>query len=438
MKQLSLDSELYAFTDTDPVEKRVTYSRIHVNRATFKSGLVSPAHRWFRLTPSFGPDLVQEMLLALSAESNDIVLDPFAGAGTTVIECKLKGMRSYGFEINPVLHWVGNLCLNWNVSPELTTETLERISEEFHRLDATIVIDRIEELGVSVPPIHNPFRWWRPDVLKQLLVLKHCISSITINEVREFFRLALAAVLVPDLTNVTLGKLQLHFIDRSNDKIDVWGTFYRHAKLMIEDSNTLQALDAKPSQILLQDSTSLNGLNLGGPVDCVITSPPYPNRYSYVWNTRPHLYFFDFLQTPKQASDLDMGTIGGTWGTATSSLQKGVVQPINKAVDDAISSVVESIRRNDNLMANYVMKYFNSLARQILAMDTLLAQDARVAYVVGCSEIKGVYVETDVLLGRLFETLQVGYNVRNIERFRKRNSGVNLHESIVYAWKSKT
>jgi hypothetical protein len=435
MKQLSLDSELYPFTDADPVEKRVTYSRIHVNRATFKAGLVSPAHRWFRLTPSFGPDLVQEMLVALSAEPDSVVLDPFAGVGTTIIESKLKGIQSFGFEINPVLHWVGNTCLNWGIDPKVASDALETISQEYHQLEPSVEIERIGELGVPLPPIHNLFRWWRPDVLKQLLVLKHCLNSISNAELREFFRLALAAVLVPDLTNVTLGKLQLHFVDRSNDKIDVWGTLYKHATLMIEDCKTLRTLRSKPCRIVLQDSSNLNGFDSDNRVDCVITSPPYPNRYSYVWNTRPHLYFFDFLQTPKQASDLDVATIGGTWGTATSSLQKGVVQPINKSVHNAVSSLVESIRRSDNLMANYVMKYFNSLAKQILAMEALLARDARVAYVVGCSEIRGVYVETDVLLGRLFETLELGYTVRNIERFRKRNSGVNLHESIVYAWK---
>lgn len=435
MKQLSLDSQLYSFTDTDPIEKRVTYNHIHVNRATFKAGLVSPAHRWFRLTPSFGPDLVQEMLLSLSVNIDETVLDPFAGAGTTIIECKLKGVRAYGFEINPFLHWVANTSLHWNINAQQAIKTLENISNEFQRLDATISIEQIEELGVSVPPIHNPFRWWRTDVLKQLLVLKHCINSIPAGDIKQFFRLALAAVLVPDLTNVTLGKLQLHFIDRSNDAIDVLGKFLNHARLMIEDIGKLRHFDNTTCEILLQDSANPIGFASNDLVHCVITSPPYPNRYSYVWNTRPHLYFFDFFETPKQASDLDMETIGGTWGSATSSLQKGIVEPFNKAVGDALSSLAESIRRDDNLMANYVMKYFNSLARQILGMNRFLAPNARVAYVVGCSEIKGVYVETDVLLARLFEALQLGYKVKKIERFRKRNSGINLHESIVYAWK---
>jgi hypothetical protein len=436
MKQLSFDAELYSFTGTDPIEKRITYSNIRAGQATFKNGLVNPAHRWFRLTPSFGPDLVGEMLVSLRAEEGDLVLDPFAGAGTTVIECKLRGIDSLGFEINPFLQWVGGVCLNWHVDPEAAQQTLGRLIDEFQGANGCEPNAEASEMPLPIPPIHNPFRWWRPDVLRELLQLKKSIYSVDVDEVREFFKLALAAVLVPDLTNVTLGKLQLHFIDRSLDIIDVLGTFVKHAQKMIDDLQNLSGRKVPSATILLQDATDLARLSSERRVNCVITSPPYPNRYSYVWNTRPHLYFLDFMQTPKEATVLDLKTIGGTWGTATSCLQKGVIEPDGKAVGEIISPLVEKIRASDNLMANYVMKYFNSLSRQILAMESVLAADARIAYVVGCSEIKGVYVETDVLLGKILEGLGVGYKVRSIERFRKRNSGVNLHESIVYAWKN--
>jgi hypothetical protein len=172
------------------------------------------------------------------------------------------------------------------------------------------------------------------------------------------------------------------------------------------------------------------------PIDRVVTSPPYPNRYSYVWNTRPHLYLLGFFEGPKEASQLDLKTIGGTWGTATSVLAKGRLEPAFKIIEREVSPLAEKIRQADNLMANYVMKYFNTLAQQIVSQDRLLARDAQVAYVVGCSTIKDVYVETDVLLGKIFEGLDLGYKVRRIERFRQRHSGKDLHEATVYAAKS--
>ena len=122
-------------------------------------------------------------------------------------------------------------------------------------------------------------------MLRDLLLLKEALDSIPFAlEVKSFLRLALAAALVPDLTNVTLGRLQLHFIDRSADQIDVWQSFDSQAKVMLSDLKVLHEEGWSPTaDAFLADSANLESLSLPRLVDCVITSPPYPNRYSYVW-----------------------------------------------------------------------------------------------------------------------------------------------------------
>jgi len=377
------------------------------------------------------------MLDSTAASTDSVVLDPYAGAGTTAIECQRLGIISCGFEINPFLHWVAKTSLDWSLSPHTVERARFEVQEVFE--DSVTRAPRdIERLDQPIPPIHNPFRWWRKDVLRELLLLKAAVAGLPYQpQVKDFFRLALAAVLVPQLTNVTLGRLQLHFIDRSNDRIMVWGEFESHVGRMIEDLRKVQAAGWKPcSEVFLADSTDLRGMRLPRLVDRVITSPPYPNRYSYVWNTRPHLYFLDFFNRPRQASELDLKTAGGTWGTATSSLAKGRVEPACQAVGDVVGKLADEIRIRDNLMANYLVKYFNALARQIVEMDRLLDSHAQLAYVVGCSRLKGVYVETDILLAELLERLALGWSLVQIRRLRRRHSGINLHESVVYATRS--
>lgn len=417
----------------------VEYNDIPAKLATFKSGLAALVHRWFRLTPSYGPDLVQTMLEKLEHRAGERVLDPFSGASTTSIECQLLGIKCYGFEINPFLHWIGKTSMNWEPNCKILSGALSEINRNFKEMSKASSVDDLAKFGHEIPPIHNPHRWWRNDVIIDLLHLRSIIDHVCSNDdgIRNFFRLALAGVLVPDLTNVTLGKLQLHFIDRSTHEIDVISTFVRHASKMIEDLQAVQENSGDVrSEIFHVDSTDIESIASSiDPISCVITSPPYPNRYSYVWNTRPHLYFFDFIKQAKEASALDLKTIGGTWGTATSILQKGVVAPINDAVDRVVSPVVHEIRQKDNLMANYVLKYFNLLAKQILELERLPQENMRCAYVVGNSRTKEIYIETDVLLGRIFEELDIGYETRLIDRIRRRNSGKDLHESIVYAWK---
>lgn len=433
--QIELFSERPAkkHADGQSVEDRVSHKKLHVSKATFKGGLGTQVHRWFRLTPSFGPDLVRTVLDEFGADERSVVLDPFCGAGTTPIECRRLGLRSFGFEINPLLHFVGSTCLKWDLSPDEGRQILARILEGAEQDKRRLAGVHVEACGLKVPPIHNVYRWWREDVLKDMLIIKSNIQKHALAGAwRDFFRLGLAAVLVPDLTNVTLGRLQLHFIDRSKHEMLALPTYERHVITMIGDLEELAGKD-HPSAVIAHTDATDPRVPPGPPADLVITSPPYPNRYSYVWNTRPHLYMLDFFEGKKEAADLDKKTIGGTWGTATSILAKGIVEPEHPAVRDAIGSTVAEIRKTDTLMANYVMKYFNLLARQIIAMDAAVGRRVQVAYVVGNSCVKDVYVETDVALGKIFEGLKLGYRTKNIERFRKRNSGVDLYETTVFA-----
>lgn len=421
------------------LEDRIIYNPIKSKAATFKSGTQKVIHSWFRLTPSFGPDLVDIILHKLNYSAGDLVLDPFGGASTTLIQCRLRNIDSIGFEINPLLHFVGQTSLDWSLNPFALETSLLLLEELYYSVSKKLKNDNVESCGFDIPKIHNVYRWWRKDVLKELLVLKHLIKTSDIEEnYKDFMLLALAGVLVPDLTNVTLGKLQLHFIDRSNDNIEVFKTFKSHLSIMIDDLKVINLeYNSQHSKARLYhtDATDIGHLNICDKVKLVVTSPPYPNRYSYVWNTRPHLFFLDIFNDAKQASSLDCKTIGGTWGVATSNLMKGVIEPLYPIINEVVEPIVSRIRQSDNLMANYVMKYFNLLAKQIMEMEKVAADDIKVAYVVGNSEIKGVYVEADLLLGKIFEGLDVGYTVKEITRFRKRNSGINLYESIVYASK---
>ncbi len=375
--QLSFDPEALSLEQTGP-EVSPRFSAIHVSSSTFKAGLAANIHRWFRLTPSFGPELVHEMLDRLNTAPTDYVLDPFSGAGTTAIECSLEGLNSLGFEINPLLHFVGKISIHWNLDEQALETGLAKIQTEFASLRPRVTFDNLRQHGLEIPSIHNPTRWWRPDVLTDILIIKHSIMKCENAHVRDFFKLCLAGVLVPDLTNITLGRLQLHFIDRSRDKIDALSTFVQHAKRMIGDIES--ARDALSSfgsaEVLLQDSTDVRNLSPKRRINCVITSPPYPNRYSYVWNTRPHLFMLDLISTGKAATEIDRRTIGGTWGSATSELIKGVVAPISERIGDILEPIVAEIRERDNLMANYAMYYFNRLAQHILSIDRLMSPSA--------------------------------------------------------------
>ena len=319
-----------------------------VQQSTYKGGRELAFHRWFRLTPSFGPHLVGHLLDKFAASAQSVVLDPFCGAGTTPIECKRQGLRCYGFEINPVLQFVGNQTLFWAFDVESLRQSLGRLKQRYQKRRRRLKGVSLADSGLKIPPIHRVDRWWREDVLKDLLVLKKAIVSGRGENAEEvkFFQLGLLAVLVPELTNVSLGRLQLHFINRDDDEISVWDSFAERILLMIDDLEGVSNLQGSRQEIFLQNSAAVQPHDYDWRADIVITSPPYPNRYSYVWNTRPHLYMLDYISEKHEAGLIDMDTIGGTWGVATTRLKKGVLEPAYPIVDALVSPIAEKIRNS--------------------------------------------------------------------------------------------
>src|ERR1700690_416217 len=231
--QLALFETESAGTD---VAELVEKNHVHVRHSTFLGGLAAHVHRWFRLTPSFGPDLVCRALYDMDTRPRSVILDPFAGAGTTLIEAKFEGHQAIGFEINPVLHFVCETSVEWRLNVSSLRRELAKIGETVAQRKADVKDRFIEDLGYSLPPIHNVYRWWREDVLLDLLILLEAIRNSALDRKHmQFFELALAGVLVPDLTNVTLGRLQLNFIDRTAHVIRVWETFKAHTLTMLAD-----------------------------------------------------------------------------------------------------------------------------------------------------------------------------------------------------------
>ncbi len=58
-------------------------------------------HGYHRYPAKFIPQIVSRLISDLTSEG-DLVLDPFGGCGTTLVEAKTLGRRSVGFDINPV------------------------------------------------------------------------------------------------------------------------------------------------------------------------------------------------------------------------------------------------------------------------------------------------------------------------------------------------
>src|SRR5437016_10773969 len=87
-------------------------TRADVNRLDASDRSV---HDWYRFVLSFPPHLVRDYLSHFQVGSDNVVLDPFCGTGTTLVECKKLGIPSIGVEANYFAHFASQVKVNWQV-----------------------------------------------------------------------------------------------------------------------------------------------------------------------------------------------------------------------------------------------------------------------------------------------------------------------------------
>ncbi len=395
---------------------------------TFKYNRNFERHGWLRLTPAYSVKLVNELVQQTKLEHQDevFILDPFSGTATTGLVAAQAGFLAYMYDINPFLVWLGNAkCAPYS------TANIKRVKQ------AILAITESYEqyLGAEnwVPNIHKIERWWSTQTLTILSAMRRAI----VDELGEP---------VEDDINglVWIGFCRLI--------IDTSAAAFNHVSMSFQDETTIhasQTIELLFSEILnsivASASHPIEGLarvyegdartieTNGVAYTHVITSPPYPNRISYIRELRPYMYWTKFLTEARAAGELDWKAIGGTWGVATSRLKDWKAQHDN--LPDELYRVCEAIENCDNknalLMSRYVHKYFHDMYQHLAALRTTLATGAKLRYIVGNSTFYNIRVDTERLLALILQKLE--YHDITQQIVRKRNSKKELFEFCVSA-----
>lgn len=394
---------------------------------TFKYNMNLGRHGWLRLTPAYSVRLVNEILNGYD-DNSLVVFDPFSGTGTTGIVASKRGYVSVLNEINPFLVWFAN-----QKSKNFTDVERKKIVKVVEKIIKNI--DRYSNKEKWYPDIFNINRWWNKETLDVLAAIRTSIvDNIGEPELCNEYNLIWIAFckIIIETSSAAFNHVSMSFKAAPIEygKEHIINLFSQIMSCIVE--STKDDIAGQVS-IINSDSRTMEGINN---IDLVITSPPYPNRISYIRELRPYMYWLKFIEDTTDSSEIDWKCIGGTWGAATSKLLSWnpelsiEFESLHKTVD----SIEKTNNKNSKLMGIYVYKYFYDMFHHIRNLYTILNDTADVYYIVGNSTFFQVNVDSDSLYKKMFE--MAGFSAISSHIIRKRNCNKNLYEYCIMAKKN--
>jgi len=281
----------------------------------------------------------------------------------------------------------------------------------------------------SIPKIRNVTKWWSPLILKKLVALRMALADASLPvDIANLLDLAVASILI-EVSNARHNHPSLSFAKVAKNDASVFERFREQIEMVIRDLQSFP--QTRPETLILQGNSKQLGqvLPANSVFDAVITSPPYPNRYSYARETRPQMFYLGFVQDGREVGELETEAIGGTWGKATSVLS-GHFDHRSTVVEEALRGIPERIGQHSHLMQNYVLKYFNDIEQHIESLKPFLRRGAQLAYVIGNSKFYKIALPSDEILADIFEANC--FQIISIERMRRRNSKAGLYEAVIF------
>lgn len=385
-----------------------------------------PVHQWYRFVLSFPPHLVREYLSQFGVDQSGVVLDPFCGTGTTLVECKKQRIQSIGFEALPITHFASSTKANWKGTGRTLLKHADQIA-------AKVCEDRLNSsiCDSADTPVPNTNLFLKNSIserplAKSIELLKTINFHFKGNRsvYNDYMKLSFASTLVQDASNLHFGpEVSVRNIKDDAPVLEKW---LERTRVIADDLCRVRPQKDVGSVVFNLDARRIDEAKLQpNSVNAVITSPPYPNEKDYTRITRLESVFLGYTrdkdQLRKQKKQLIRSNTRGVYRAD----QDHLALKNNHRIDE-LAKTIESRRielgKNSGFEKNYaavVLQYFGSMARHFHSLSRYLKPGALLAYVVGDqASYFQIMIRTGELLADIAKGL--GYEHVTTDLFRTR------------------
>ena len=296
--QVGRPRNLFSAIKEIPVEYTAPVDRLSSINWDFPDAKTGDFTHGFHPYPAKFIPQIPRHLIELLSEPGERVLDPFCGSGTALVEAIIAGREAVGIDINPLSALIAKV----KATP-LTEEQMSKIAQvvaaignDIDRLyqSPTLFVNHDGQVPDYPTPDFPKLTFWFKDfVIRELALIKHhIINDLTDTNVKDFLKVALSAIIV----TVSNQDSDTRYVRREKKTApgDTHQAFARKAASMQKGMRALrQRAGERRAEVHVADAQLLDQVLEADSAHLCVTSPPYPNAFSYHLYHRNRLYWLD-------------------------------------------------------------------------------------------------------------------------------------------------
>ena len=339
-------------------------------------------HGYHRYPAKFIPQIVSRIANDYTKE-RDLILDPFGGCGTTLVEAKVMGRKSVGTDINPV----AVLITKVKTTPLKPYDLVEEFVALMDRLGS---FDETKK--INLPDNEKIDYWFREKEKKKLAFLLAEIEKTKDKDIKDFFYCGFSHV----LKNCSIWDQFSSKPTRDNNKkpAEPFSTFDRQVKTMIKGNTSfcemLKLRKSTTTKCNVHNNDARKIPVAANSVSLVVTSPPYVTSYEYADLHQLTVLWFKYASDFNEFRRRFIGT--------SYHAEKEV--ELNSSIAEDIVDNLADIHKKTSVE---VATYFSEMNQVFKEMKRVIKPGGVISMVVGNTKLKKV----DILNAEVFvEQLQ--------------------------------
>lgn len=357
---------------------------------------------------------VANALINEYGKKSQILLDPYCGSGTSLVEANAIGLNAVGSDLNPLARLIARV----------KTQPIELQSLDLHLKDFYDYMFKFRfgfdnnRDSIVCPSFNHINFWFSKNVKTDLTIISKYIELIESMPIKEFFQVGISQT-IRECSWTRKNEFKLYKMSPDHIKVFKPDAISTMEKVLGRNrkglENFMKSKVRRNASSIILDFNSVEQIPNNNieeeSIDLVVTSPPYGDSSTTVAYGQFSALANQWLGFMEKGRALDNQLMGG---------EKKVI--IDSFPSRVLNRQLNEIRLKDEKRARDVYSFYQDYLKSISNVSDAVKRKGYICYVVSNRSVKGITLKTDVITRDFF--LEKG--LKHIDTFERKISSKRM------------